>query len=224
VSEALTTLTYRLRPAGSEPRGAIVLFHGRGADENDLIPLLEALDPTSALVGITPRGPLALAPGGAHWYAVREIGHPDPQTFAATYPRVCAWIDALPKLAGVPLERTVVGGFSQGAVISYAVALGAGRPRPAGVLALSGFMPTVERYPLDLEHLTGFPVAIGHGIADPVIGVDWGRQARDRLVEAGAAVTYEESQLGHGIDPRSLPRLAAWLFDTLAAADGRGYS
>ncbi len=119
----------------------------------------------------------------------------------------------------MPASRTVIGGFSQGTVMSYAVSLGAGRPRPAGVMALSGFMPTVEGFELDLEKAKGLPVAIGHGALDPVIGVEFGRDARDRLVAAGADVTYQESPIAHSIDPRFLATLPTWLAHTTSAGN-----
>ena len=75
------TLVERVRPAAGEPEGALVLLHGRGADENDLHGLLDQLDPARRMVGVTPRGPLSLPPGGAHWYAVYRVGFPDPETF-----------------------------------------------------------------------------------------------------------------------------------------------
>src|SRR5687768_12249460 len=109
-------LVSRTRPAAGEPEGALVLFHGRGADELDLAPLLDLLDPDRRLLGVTPRGPLRLPPGGRHWYAVREIGYPDAQTFTATSERAATWLDALARETGIPAERTVLGGFSQGAV------------------------------------------------------------------------------------------------------------
>jgi phospholipase/carboxylesterase len=211
VSTAVDSLAYRLRPAQGEPAGALALLHGRGADEHDLSPLLEALDAERKLVGVLPRGPVSLPPGGAHWYAVRQIGYPDPQTFQATYRRASNWLDALPDLTGVPIGRTVIGGFSQGAVMSYALGLGEGRPAPAGILALSGFIPTVEAFALDLEKARGLPVAIGHGTGDPIIGVEWGRQARERLEAAGADVIYRESPMGHSIDPAFVDELARWL-------------
>ena len=114
---------FRVRPAAGEAAGALVLFHGRGADEHDLEPLLAALDPEQRLVGVLPRGPLALPPGGAHWYAVREIGYPDPETFLATYAGVSAWLDGLPDEIGVPPERTVLWGFSQGAMLALQLAV-----------------------------------------------------------------------------------------------------
>jgi phospholipase/carboxylesterase len=204
-------LRYRLRPSAGDPAGALVLLHGRGADENDLVPLADALDPERRLVGVTPRAPLSLPPGGAHWYVVQRIGFPDPATFGSTYPLVSGWLQSVPQLTGVPIDRTVMGGFSQGAVMSYALSLGAGRPAPAGIIALSGFVPTVDGFELDLSDRTGLPVAIGHGTADPVIGIEWGRDARDRLEAAGAAVTYRESSMGHSIDPAFVRELATWL-------------
>ena len=209
MSHALDLLDYRLRPAAGDPEGALVLLHGRGADEHDLVALFDLLDPERRLVGVTPRGPLSLPPGGAHWYVVRQIGYPDPGTFLATVQQASGWLDALPELTGVPLERTVIGGFSQGAVMSYALGLGEGRPAPAAIVALSGFMPTVDGFALDAGRAV--PVAIGHGTGDPVIGVEWSRQARDRLEAAGTAVTYRESPMGHSIDPGFLRDLAGWL-------------
>ncbi|MGZ4430297.1 MAG: alpha/beta hydrolase [Gaiellales bacterium] len=204
-----------IRDARGEPAGALVLLHGRGADEHDLVPLLEALDPDRRLVGVTPRGPLTMPPGGRHWYAVREIGFPDPATFLPTYAAAAEWLDGLSERVGVPIGRTVVGGFSQGCVMSWALGLGAGRPRPAGIIALSGFMPTVEGFHLDLSGLEGFPVAIGHGTFDPVIGVEWGRRARDAMQAAGADVLYRESPMGHTIDPGFLSALREWLASTV---------
>jgi len=99
--------------------------------------------------------------------------------------------------------------------MSWALGLGAGRPRPAAILALSGFMPTVEGFQLDLSGLDGFPVAIGHGSFDPVIAVEWGRRARDAVQAAGAAVLYRESPMGHSIDPGFLPELREWLATTV---------
>jgi phospholipase/carboxylesterase len=220
--ERADALVHRVRPAAGEPEGALVLFHGRGADERDLEPLLDALDPERRLVGLTPRGPLSLPPGGAHWYAVRRIGYPDPETFDAVYPLAAGWLDAALASHGVAPGRTVIGGFSQGAVMSHALGLGRGRPAPAGIIALSGFMPTVEGLTLDLEGRAGLPVAIGHGTADPVIGVEWGRDARERLEAAGAAVAYRESPMAHTIDPRYLRELRTWLEAALEGAGAAG--
>ncbi|MEA2423031.1 MAG: phospholipase/carboxylesterase [Thermoleophilaceae bacterium] len=194
-------LAHHLRPADGDPEGALVLLHGRGTSEDDIAPLFDEIDPDSRLVGVAPRGPLSLPPGGAHWYVVQRVGFPEPGTFFPTLERLTAWFDALPETIGVPVERTVLGGFSQGAVMAYALALGDGRPRPAGLIALSGFIPTVDGFALDLDDLDGYPVAIGHGTFDPVIEAEFGRAARKRLEDAGAAVTWRESPIPHTVDP-----------------------
>ena len=187
-----------------------MLFHGRGADELDLLPLFDVLDPERRLLGVAPRGPLSLPPGGAHWYTVRRIGYPDPVTFTSTYGRAAAWLDELLAERDLPF---VLGGFSQGAVMSYALGLGRGRSKPAALLALSGFIPTVEGFELDLEG--ELPrVAIGHGVYDEVIGVEWGRRARDLLTETGADVLYREYPLPHAVDPAFLAELRPWLAGT----------
>jgi phospholipase/carboxylesterase len=201
----------RVIPAQGEPDGALVLLHGRGADEYDLEPLLRALDPQARLAGVLPRGPLSLPPGGAHWYVVPRVGYPDPPTFRDSYRELAAFLDGLPEQLGVPYERIVLGGFSQGAVMSHAMGLGPGRPRPAGILALSGFVPTVEGWDVDPEGRAGLPVLIAHGTLDPIIPVQFGQAARDRLTAAGLDVEYHETPVPHTIDPSLVPAMRAWL-------------
>jgi phospholipase/carboxylesterase len=211
------SLTYRTRPAVGDPEGLLVLFHGRGADEHDLFPVLDLLDPERRLLGVTPRGPLSLPPGGAHWYALGGLGTPDPETFRPTYEAATAWLDGLAGETGIPPEKMALGGFSQGAVMTYALGLGKGRPRPAALIALSGFIPSVPGFDVDLT--APFPrIAIGHGTYDPVIGVEWGRRAKAQLEGAGAEPLYREYPLPHTIDPRFVVELQPWLADALAVA------
>ena len=204
-------LAGELRAPEGDPAGAIVLLHGRGTSEQDMLPLLDVFDPRERLVGAFPRGPLQLPPIGYHWYVVEEVGYPDPESFTSTYERLGAWLEGLGERTGVGIERTVLGGFSQGAVMAWALALGPGRPRPGGILAMSGFIPTVPDFELALDGLDGFPVAITHGTLDPVISIDRGRQARDRAKAAGADVVYRETDVPHIVDTRLIPGLVRWL-------------
>jgi phospholipase/carboxylesterase len=201
-------VNFQERPAAGEALGALVLFHGRGADEYDLVPLLDALDPDRTLDGYTPRGPLSLPPGGAHWYAVPRVGYPDPPTFAEGYGVACGFVDSLPH------ERIVLGGFSQGAVMALSVGLGAGRPQPAAVIAFSGFVPVVAGWRLGDGPWP--PIAVGHGTYDPVIPVDFGRRSVAELEAAGAEVLYRESPLDHAIDPAFVRELQPWLRSAVA--------
>ena len=200
----------RTRPAAGKPEGALVLFHGRGADEHDLFPLLDALDPERRLVGATPRGPLSLPPGGAHWYVLGGIGTPEVRSFQTSYAAATEWLDELVSELGIGFDKVVLGGFSQGGAMTYALGLGAGRPRPAGLIVLRSFVPTVEGFELDLSPPLP-PVAIGHGTLDNVIGVEWGRRARALLEDAGAEVLYRETPMFHQIDPEFIRAIADWL-------------
>jgi phospholipase/carboxylesterase len=202
-------IRHEKRAAAGIPAGALALLHGRGADQHDLAPLLDLLDPERRLIGLLPRGPLALPPGGRHWYIVREIGFPDPGTFLPTFADASNWLDTALEDVGVPAGRTVLGGFSQGAVMSYALGLGAGRPRPAAIVAFSGFVPRVEGFELDLESRASLPVSIAHGTLDPVIGVEWGRDARERLETAGLTVSYREDPAAHQITPGGVAQARA---------------
>jgi phospholipase/carboxylesterase len=110
----------------------------------------------------------------------------------------------------------VLGGFSMGAVMSYALSLPGDRPKPAGVLALSGFVPTVEGWEPGLASRADLPVLIAHGRRDPVIDVAFARRARALLEGAGLPVEYHESDAGHHIDPAHVPAVVEWLGATIA--------
>jgi phospholipase/carboxylesterase len=208
-------ITPILREPESTPAGALVLMHGRGADADDLEPLLDLLDPARRLLGVFPRGPLTVPPGGRHWYVVRQVGFPDPATFLPTFDELTAHLDELLAERGLSWEDTALGGFSQGAVMSYALALADARPRPAAILAFSGFIPSVDGFDLALAERGGLPVSISHGTLDPVIGVGFGRDARERLSAAGLAVRYREDPVGHTIAPGALAQARDVLADAL---------
>ncbi len=215
----MSALVLAERPAAGEAHGLLVLHHGRGADERDLLPLAEVLDPHRRLHVVSPRAPLSPPGGGYHWYLVPRVGTPDPDTFHSAFARLAQLHDELWERTGLGPERTVLGGFSMGAVMSYALGLPADRPVPAGVLAFSGFIPSVAGWTPALGQRQGLPVLIAHGSNDAVIDVRFGREAERTLREGGLRVEYRESEAGHHIDPRELPAAAAWLQRTLAPAD-----
>jgi phospholipase/carboxylesterase len=216
------SLIYRERPAAQEPAGLLILHHGRGADEHDLLGLGDVLDPQRRLHVVTPRAPLIM-PGwpGNHWYVVPRVGYPDPDTFRRAYVELAAFHDELWERTGIAPERTVLGGFSMGSVMSYALGLAGERPVPGGILAFSGFIPTVEGWQPDLAGRRGMRVFIAHGRNDPVIDVGFARQASQLLESAGLQVDYHESDAAHQIHPAHIPAAAAWLRATLTSHAGR---
>jgi phospholipase/carboxylesterase len=204
-------LVHLVRESHREPAGALVLLHGRGADERDLVPVLDVLDPQRRLVGLTPGAPLPGPGGGRWWYQVPRVGFPDPATFHATYARLTSFLDGWLADRAIGWERTIVGGFSMGCVMSYAVGVGRGRPSPAGILAMSGFIPTVEGWAAELASRRGQPVLITHGARDPVISVEFARDARARAEAARLAVDYHEHEGGHHLDRETLALMRAWV-------------
>ena len=212
----MSALIARERPAASAPEGLLVLHHGRGADESDLLALADVLDPSRRLHVVTPRAPLQL-PGwpGYHWYVVPRVGFPDPETFRAAFDGLAAFHDGLWEETGISPERTVLGGFSMGSVMSYALGLATGRPAPAGILAFSGFVPTVEGWEPDLEGRQGIRAFVAHGRNDPIMEVGFARRARELLESGGLDVEYHESEIGHSIDPAHALAAAVWLRTTL---------
>jgi phospholipase/carboxylesterase len=209
-------LTSTERPARGDPQGLLVLHHGRGSDEQDLIGLADVFDPERRSHVVAPRAPLRL-PGspGYHWYLVPRVGYPDPDSFRAAYAELAAFHDGLWERTGLGPDRTVLGGFSMGTVMSYALGLGGDRPAPAGILALSGFIPVVEGWEPSLDDRRDTKILIAHGRNDPVIPVTFGRAARQILESAGFAVDYRESDAAHHVDPGDVPRVVAWLGDAL---------
>lgn len=205
-------LAYSERPAHDEADGLLILHHGRGSDDQDLLGLAEVIDRGHRFHVITPQGPLRL-PGwsGFHWYQVPRVGYPDHDTFDASYERLCALHDQLWEQTGIPPSRTVLGGFSMGCVMSYATGLGAGRPVPAGILAFSGFIPTVDGWSADLATRTSLPVFIAHGRADEVISIQFAHVDRARLMAAGLPVSYHENGGPHAIDRVALGEAINWL-------------
>ncbi len=213
---AMSSLSFQERPAEGDPEGLLVLHHGRGADEHDLISLSDVLDPQRRLHVVTPRAPLTL-PGwpGYHWYVVPRVGYPEPESFRASFQELAGFHDDLWERTGLTPERTVLGGFSMGTVMSYTLGLGPERPAPAGILAFSGFVPTVEGWEPDLAGRTGLRAFVAHGRGDPIIGVEFGRRAKELLEGAGLEVDYHESDVAHQIDPANVPSAVEWIGATL---------
>jgi phospholipase/carboxylesterase len=189
----VNALTFQERPATGDPAGLLVLHHGRGADDHDLLGLGEMLDPGRQWHVVTPRAPLDIG-GGYHWYLVPRVGYPDPETFHAAFGTLAAFHDELWERTGIAPEDTVFG-----------------RPKPAGILAFSGFIPTVEGWQPDLASRADLPVFIAHGRRDPIMAVDFARRARELLEAGGLPVEYHESDAGHEIDPGHLRAATEWL-------------
>ena len=208
----MSALTYLERPPAGDAEGLLILHHGRGSDERDLLGLADVLDPRRRLHVVTPRGPLQL-PGwpGNHWYVVPRVGYPDPGTFHRAYTALASFHDELWERTGIAPEQTILGGFSMGSVMSYSLGLSGERPAPGGILAFSGFVPTVEGWTPDLASRPDLPVFVAHGRQDPIMDVEFARAARALLEGSGLPVDYHESDAAHVIDPNHLAAAVRWV-------------
>jgi phospholipase/carboxylesterase len=193
-----------------------VLHHGRGTDERDLLGLADALDPQGRLQVVTPRAPLVVEGSpGYHWYLVPRVGYPDHDTFQAARGALAELHDGLWEQTGFEPSRTVFGGFSMGTVMSYAMALSEDRPPVAGILAFSGFVPTVEDWQPRFNDRQGTRAFIAHGRRDPIMEIGFAHRAHELLEAGGLEVEYHESDVGHQIDPAHLAAASSWLNTTL---------
>jgi phospholipase/carboxylesterase len=200
-------------PAVAIRYSSIVALHGRGTDEYDLLPLVEALGLDNVLV-VSPRAPLPFGPGGFAWYEIGEAGTPRPETFQQSVGLLRRFLGEIKTAYSLGPERLVLLGFSQGAVMAYA----AGLQNPdsiSGIAALSGYVPDKSGLTLRLDRLRGFPVFISHGVYDEVIPVNLGRASAEALKAEGASVVYHEYEMGHEVREETLRDLRVWLMKLL---------
>ncbi|HEX9988827.1 MAG TPA: alpha/beta hydrolase [Chloroflexia bacterium] len=205
-------LSHIVRPAHAdagedEASPGLLLLHGRGADEEDLMGLEQALDPRLTIVSA--RAPYRLGPGFA-WYGMYEIGRPDNDTLLASLLELQAFIRGLPAAHNIDPQRLYLMGFSQGAVMSAALALTVPE-QVRGVIMHSGYVPTEAALDLQTAGIKDKPFFLAHGKYDDVIPVTFGRDAEEYLSEAGARLTYREYPIGHTISEESLYDLSEWL-------------
>jgi phospholipase/carboxylesterase len=204
---------------GEQAERLLVLVHGLGTDENDLAELVPHLDPGGRFLAVLPRGPFAHPPGFA-WFPIGPMGarDRDPNAFVAALDLLDAALDREAATHGMAREDAVVAGFSQGAAMAAALAYRAGtdaRPRPAGVIAMSGFLLETDAVPLaagdDLP-----PALVQHGLYDPMVPAHRGRKLAHMLAARGAPVVYKEYPMQHQVVLESIDDARDWLAAVLA--------
>jgi phospholipase/carboxylesterase len=193
------TVRHVERAAAGDPVGALVFFHGYGGAPEEWVGFLDLIDPERRFHGYLPQAPRLDPDGRRSWFRRGSTTRPERQITP-----VVEWLDGLPYRR----DQTVLGGWSQGTNLAYALALGPGLARPAGLLALGGGFR--DELPPDLARPLP-PIVIAHGRSDDAVPVNVARQAREVLEHAGAAVLYCETEIGHRIDEAVIPDLRAFL-------------
>jgi phospholipase/carboxylesterase len=202
---------------GDGPHPGLLLLHGRGTDERDLLPLAGELDPR--LFTVSARGPLRFPYGGYAWYDLdpRGVGYPGGDTLTQSLDLLDRFIDEILRAYPIADGQLYVGGFSMGAAMSATLAL-LFPDRIAGALVLSGYVPAEAGLPYQLDAVAGHPVFEAHGTWDQVIPVEWGRRSRDFFAGTSVDLTYMEYPIGHEISQPELVDASRWLTRTLDRA------
>lgn len=210
-----TSLAHKIAPLGNQGEGpfpTVVLLHGRGASEDDLLGLLPYFDPRFFVVAA--RAPFRFLYGGWTWYEIQEVGAPHPKQFAESYDRLVQFVQDVKEHYPVDPKRLFFLGFSMGAVMSYAYALT--KPEDVrGVVAHSGYIPENTSLNLRLDSLNGTSFFVAHGTEDPVIQIHFARRAKELLSQTKADLVYKEYPIPHTMSEASLADLTAWLKERL---------
>ncbi len=196
----------------------LVLLHGFGSNEEDLMGLAPYLDPRLHIVSA--RGIYDLGYGGYAWYYLYGTPgnlYPDPNTRSNSLEVITKFVTALPTRLGTDPQHTYLMGFSQGAILSLALALTAPQLL-AGVVAISGYFDDWVMPQVNLENLSKLDILQIHGTEDEMIAVKYGRQSRDALQALPLQLTYREYPIGHSIHPQALNDIQQWLNERLSGS------
>ncbi|WP_296313226.1 alpha/beta hydrolase [Winogradskyella sp. UBA3174] len=210
----MSQLHYITRPSSlKENAPLLIMCHGYGSDENDLFSFASELPEELFIISL--RAPYTIQPYGNAWYAINFDADKgkwnDAVQAKSSVELISDFISYACNTYAINSENVTLLGFSQGTILSYAVALN--HPKKVkNIIALSGYIyedilpDTINKS--DVTHLNFF---CSHGSADQVIPVDWARKTPNFLDELGINNTYSEYPVGHGVDPQNFYNLKTWL-------------
>jgi phospholipase/carboxylesterase len=216
-----STLVHKIRqPGGTKIRNhpVLMLLHGRGTTEDDLLGLVDYLDPRFFVVSVRAPFKFEQGIGGYTWYDVQDVGIPHPMQFEESYNRLTQFVLDVNQNYPVDPRRVFMLGFSMGSIMSLALSL----TKPElirGVVAHSGYIPENTSLRFAWDRLQDLSLFIAHGVADSVIPVQLGRRAHDLLSKTQADLTYKEYPIAHSMSEQSVSDLADWLQKKLAVPE-----
>ncbi len=191
----------------------VIMLHGYGSDENDLFSFASELPKELFIVSI--KAPYALQPNGNAWYAINfdaDMGKwNDNEQAIESRDKIANFIDEVCEAYPVDFENVTLLGFSQGTILSYAVALTYPK-KIKNIIALSGYINTdILPKQLDKEDYKSLNFYCSHGSVDQVIPVEWARQTPAFLESLHIKYKYNEFPVGHGVAPQNFFELKDWL-------------
>ena len=193
----------------------LLLLHGYGSNEADLFSFASEL-PEEYYI-ISARAPYDLQYGSYAWYAINfdadQNKFSDNEKAIKSRDLVVHFIEELIANYAIDTNKVTLLGFSQGTVLSYAVAL-SHPDKIQKVVALSGYVsePILEKDYLKND-LSKLKIFASHGTVDQVIPVEWARKSKPFLEKLGVNLTYKEYPIGHGVSPQNFYDLKKWLED-----------
>ena len=209
-----TTLEYIKRPSElSENAPLLIMMHGYGSDENDLFSFASELPKNLFIISL--RAPYPMAPFGNAWYAINfdaEKGKwNDKEQATESLNLISNFIDYTVEKYPVDKNNVSLLGFSQGAILSYAVAFNYPE-KVKNIVALSGYV-FHDILPQDLGNYDYSKLNFysSHGNVDQVIPVDWARQTPTFLKSLNISHQYSEFPVGHGVAPQNFYEFRSWL-------------
>lgn len=214
--EPLKTIELETRP---NPSHAVIWLHGLGADGNDFVPIVRELKlPPLGIRFVFPHAPMrpVTINGGfvmRAWYDILAqdlVRQEDERGIRESQELVEALI-AREGGRGIPPNRIVLAGFSQGGVITLQTGLRQAKPL-AGLLALSCYLPLAATLEKEINAAgRDVPVFLAHGTGDDIVPISRGTAARDALLKAGAKVEWHEYPMPHSVHPNEIADIGAWL-------------
>ena len=219
MTTAPLSLEHLIRPSSLEEGKPPVLFmfHGYGSNEEDLFSFAPELPKTLCVISV--RAPYPLEPFGYAWYAINfdaEQGKwSDDEQAKVSRDKIAAFIDEACTTYNLDSKNISLLGFSQGTILSYAVALSYPE-KINNVIALSGYINKnilVDGY-AEKNH-ENLQIYASHGQVDQVIPPEWAQKTPAILTKLGIANTYEEFPVGHGISPQNFRSFNQWLIERI---------
>ena len=210
---------------GEKPVATVLILHGLGADGRDFVPVAEQFDLSSVgdIRYVFPSAPVmpVTINGGYQmpaWYDILGADLTQRQDEAGLRKSQLA-IDALierEKSRGIPAERIVIAGFSQGCAMALMTGL-RHRERLAGIIAMSGYLPLADQTATERSATNqDVPIFMAHGSRDPVVVMPRATASRDYLLSLGYPVEWHEYAMEHSVCQEEIADMQAWLQKVLA--------
>lgn len=202
-----------VEPDGPSP--AVIVMHGRGADEQDLLPVARQLPDELAVISLRAPDPVN---GGYQWYEIDaseglHTSQPHPEEYRQSLDLADESIETAIERYDLDPGRIGLLGFSMGSMVSMGLLLEA-PDQYAWLVGLHGYLPE-SHADLEPDGIEGKPVFLGGGEADRIIPVSRVATAAERFRELGADVTYNSYGTGHGIGQKELDDVVSFVEDAL---------